>query len=66
MISQYFSLLELKNKKSMETHEASWLAFIKIARKTFGVTPRPSDDTPSSRTIYNTKVPEHIVSVTGA
>ena len=45
--------LSYGERGKMDTYEASWLAFIRTARKTFGPTPRASDDTPSSRTIFN-------------
>ena len=38
--------------KRNNTYDANWLAFIKMARITFGPTPRPSEEKPSSRTIY--------------
>jgi hypothetical protein len=38
--------------KMTSAYDANWLAFIKMARTTFGPTPRPSEEKPSSRTIY--------------
>ena len=38
-----------------DTYDASWLAFISTARNTFGPTPRASEPTPSSRTIYTAR-----------
>lgn len=42
----------IDSQKSGCTYEASWEAFIRTARNTFGTTPRASDDGPSSLTIF--------------
>ena len=46
---------EGEEEEGEETHDASWLAFINTARNTFGPTPRASEPTPSSRTIYTAR-----------